>query len=113
MLHLSGNRDYRYTIYSALIVSILTQEKDPWNINYSVLPITFYGIIGFLLRIYHIKDQIIIYNWNYLCKGLVLTLIGIHFFLKGLDEFDDYLRFNHGMWHLLGGMASFYGFQSV
>ena len=96
-----------------MIVGLISQEKDPWNINYSVFPIVFYGVIGFLLRIYNINKHRVIYNWSYLGKSLALTTVGVHFFAKGLDEFDDYLRFNHSVWHLFIGVSSWYGFQST
>ena len=37
--------------------------------------------------------------------------IGIIFFSRALDEFKDYLRINHGIWHLLIGLSSFNTWQ--
>jgi predicted membrane channel-forming protein YqfA (hemolysin III family) len=36
--------------------------------------------------------------------GGVFAVIGFYFFVTGLDENNDYLRINHGMWHLTAGV---------
>ena len=113
LLYLSGSIGHRSVVYSTLIVSLIAQEKDPWNINYSVVPIVFYGAVGVMLRVMDMNKTKVQYNWEMLGKSSFLTLIGVYFFMKGLNEFDDYLRFNHGMWHMLAGIASWYGFQST
>jgi hypothetical protein len=43
--------------------------------------------------------------------GLNLLIPAIYFFIKGLDDENDYLRINHGMWHLFIGIAFFYLYQ--
>ena len=70
-------------------------------------------MIGFGLKIYNYKESQAVYIWEKLWKCLLIGGIGIYFFIKGLNEYDDYLRFNHGMWHLCAGISSLYGFQSL
>jgi len=41
-------------------------------------------------------------------KGLMLMACGIVCFYFGLDEFWDYLRIFHGLWHLLVGLSSLF-----
>jgi len=42
VLHLSGNGHCRKAIYFTLIVSIITQEKDAWNVYYTFGPLVFF-----------------------------------------------------------------------
>lgn len=51
-------------------------------------------------------------NWGNLGKAAGLICVGAYFFVKGLDETQDYLRFHHGMWHMFLGAAVYYGFQA-
>jgi hypothetical protein len=44
-------------------------------------------------------------------RAILCVIIGVYCFYKGLDEFNDYLRFYHGMWHLAAGAFSFYFLQ--
>jgi len=46
----------------------------------------------------------------YLQRGLILFFIGIFAFYKGLDEYNDYLRIWHGIWHLAIGTSFFHLF---
>lgn len=41
--------------------------------------------------------------------GLGLLTVAFAFFARGLDEDNDYLRLNHGLWHLFSSLA-FYNF---
>jgi hypothetical protein len=40
--------------------------------------------------------------------GFILAVVAFYFFKQGLDEDNDYLRLNHGMWHLLIGLSSYF-----
>ena len=42
-----------------------------------------------------------------------MLAIGLLFFTKGLDEHTDYLRLNHGLWHLFLGWSSWYNYHSI
>jgi predicted membrane channel-forming protein YqfA (hemolysin III family) len=44
--------------------------------------------------------------------GLAFMAIALFFFVRGLDDDNDYLRFNHGLWHLFVGI-SFYFLYNV
>jgi predicted membrane channel-forming protein YqfA (hemolysin III family) len=43
-----------------------------------------------------------------LYKGLLLMIIGLYFFIKGLDDDNDYLKMNHGMWHVFSAIGMFH-----
>ena len=53
------------------------------------------------------------FNSYFLKRGGGMLLIAIFFFIRGLDENQDYLRINHGMWHCLAGTSSFFIWQSI
>jgi predicted membrane channel-forming protein YqfA (hemolysin III family) len=38
-----------------------------------------------------------------------ILLIAGQFFINGLNRKNDYLRINHGLWHLFAGVAHYYG----
>jgi hypothetical protein len=108
-LHVSGNGHVRKAIYLSLVISILTQEKDPWNINFTILPIIFFDILALVLRLWYWSSVKVKYDWRRLGMSLSILGIGSYFFYKGLNEHDDYLRFNHGIWHLMAAVSNYYG----
>ncbi len=40
--------------------------------------------------------------------GMFLFIPAVFFFARGLNRKNDYLRFGHGLWHLLCGFAFYY-----
>ena len=41
-------------------------------------------------------------------RGLIVLGVGLIFFYLGLDEFNDYLRIWHGIWHLHVSYSALY-----
>ncbi|KAM3139859.1 hypothetical protein pb186bvf_008101 [Paramecium bursaria] len=99
-----------YFCYFGLFITMLCQAKDPWNLYYTVGPIVFqallilYYVIQRGMRPKLVKRKLI--------KGSLILSVAILFFIKSQNEFDDYLRFHHGMWHVTIGFMSFYLWQS-
>lgn len=92
--------------YIALIVTLILQESDPWNILNTVSPIILYFL---LIPIFSIqRKRLPSYNRKMSRKGYVCLLAAIACFSLALDEFNDYLRFFHGCWHFFVGASSFY-----
>jgi hypothetical protein len=54
---------------------------------------------------------------KYVKRNMVLALVfltvGVIFYLDGLDDENDYLRFSHGMWHLCCSVFGWYVFEAV
>lgn len=49
------------------------------------------------------------YNFNRLFASIGILLMAGQFFINGLVEKNDYLRLNHGLWHMFVGIAHYYG----
>jgi predicted membrane channel-forming protein YqfA (hemolysin III family) len=111
-LYMTGNSDEAFLTYLTLIVAILAQEKDPWNIKYTVWPIVIFFVLGLAVNIIKCKG-IPRYNIWAVKRGTFYLLVGIFFFSRGLDEETDYLRVNHGLWHAFLGISSWYNFHSI
>ena len=111
ILHMTGNSHSRVLVYLALVVSILFQERYPWDLRFTIAPIVLFSLVACINRLLHWHQVKVVYNWPYCLKTGGLLAVGSYFFIKGLDEYDDYLRFNHGMWHLFSG-AIYYGLQA-
>ncbi len=95
--------------FSALILNMILQESDPWNLSYTVVPILVY-----FLMIYGVswcRDRKTVYKRKMHIYGVFTIIPGVICFYLGLDEFKDYLRFFHGCWHFFVGVSSFYIWQ--
>lgn len=108
-LHVTGSAHARKTMYLTIVISIITQEKDPWNLTFTIIPIAIFDILAIVLRVMYWNKIRVIYNWKRLAASLGILAAGGYFFIKGLDEYDDYLRINHGIWHLMAAISNYYG----
>jgi len=95
-----------------LMITLLCQEKAPWEIEYTAFPIALFGTL-WILTAFCFRPRKTIYIKKMLAKGVVCFAFAVFGFVKGLDEFEDYLRLHHGMWHFLCGIASFYVWQCI
>lgn len=96
--------------YIALIINLILQESDPWNILNTVVPILSYFALIHVLAWYRGRK----YNYNRKMHryGLIAMVPAVFCFYYGLDEFKDYLRFFHGCWHFFVGVSSFFIWQA-
>ncbi len=108
-IHLMDNRNAHvdFQLYlGAFTIALLAQFRAPWNILYTVVPI---GLaVTLMVGSVLIKRKTPKLNFKALFKALVLVLIAILCFSKGLDEDKDYLRIFHGLWHLNIFLACYY-----
>jgi hypothetical protein len=81
---MTGNGDEPLLAYLTLFVAIFAQEKDPWNLAYTVTPIVAFFVIGLANNIIKGKG-IPNYNTDAIKRGTLFMLIGIFFFSRGLD----------------------------
>jgi len=92
-------------------VVMIMQEKDPWNINYTLFPILFWVIVLFARFLF--ASQLPKFIWTRLRNTLCLLLLGAVLFVKGLDDKNDYLRIYHSFWHVFCGITSYMIFQVI
>jgi hypothetical protein len=83
--HLSGNGHCRKAIYSTIVISLLSQEKDPWNIYYSYAPAAFFEIQAIVLRVYYWNKVEVKYNFGRLFLSIGVLLMAGQFFINGLQ----------------------------
>ncbi|GAM23954.1 hypothetical protein SAMD00019534_071290, partial [Acytostelium subglobosum LB1] len=94
-----------------LVFTLYCQMRDPWNLLFTILPIL---LSVFLLVCTHIYKRRVP-EWlktRHFMYGVGTLLVAAFFFARGLDDENDYLRINHGIWHLLVGFAFWFIFQS-
>ncbi|KYQ89287.1 hypothetical protein DLAC_09947 [Tieghemostelium lacteum] len=97
--------------WTFLVFTLYCQEKAPWEVFYTILPI---GASFFLMILQHLYKRKVpewVYNREF-HYGLGLLAIAAVFFVRGLDDDNDYLRINHGIWHFFVGFAFYYIFLS-
>jgi predicted membrane channel-forming protein YqfA (hemolysin III family) len=65
-----------------------------------------------LVASYVIRRRIPRFNRNfYIAFGILI--IAMVFFVRGLDEDNDYLRLNHGLWHMSASLSAYFFFGCV
>jgi len=95
-----------------LFATLLFQERAPWVLGYTLYPIAIYLAMWLMIGCVTRKRKAK-YNKKMLVRGWGFMFLAVIAFIKGLDEYGDYLRFYHGMWHFIAGIASFYMWQST
>ncbi|CAD8133704.1 unnamed protein product [Paramecium octaurelia] len=96
--------------YFGLLVTMICQAKSPWDLNYTIGPILLQALICLLVILKRKRLPKLIKAK--LQKGFIVSLFAALFFTLSQDEFKDYLRFYHGMWHVCVGVFSFYMWQT-
>ncbi len=84
---------------------IFCQEKAPWQVLYTVLPILLIATYSFVQLWRTPARYRPRFNRKKLLGGLLFVLLGLIFFVRGLDDDNDYLKMNHGLWHSLAGIG--------
>jgi hypothetical protein len=90
--------------FAAIGVALLAQEKDPWNVTYTVVPVAAWISLPFIL--YGVSLQLPPWDWKECIYGFGLLAIAIPFFIMGLDDPNDPYRIYHGLWHVFSQLAS-------
>lgn len=89
------------------------QEKDPWNVGYTVAPCVLFAIVAIGIRYYLRKSRKVHYDRRNMMIALVPFCFGLGFFYLGLDDRNDYLRIFHGAWHICASIFGYYCLTSV
>ena len=105
------NKDLNYKTkknYIFFFFLLFIQQRGPWELINTVLPIVLDFLYAFILIFKYGKPN---YNKSTLQKACLFMLIALIFFYKGLDDLNDYLRIWHALWHFFVGITSFYFMQ--
>lgn len=97
--------------YLFLCLTILLQEKSPWNLNFTLGPIALSLLLWFGKRFVVDGGSFAPCHPQYLKRALGWHFIGALCFYKGLDEHTDPYRMFHGGWHMFTGIAGYYDWQ--
>ena len=114
-IYLSGVKDpvrEGYMKYGTMLVTLLSQERDPWNLTYTMAPVLLFSAIPLSTHA-AIHRRVPAYDWKNFTAGFGLLAVALPFFVAGLDDDNDPFRFYHGMWHVLAGVASLYLWRIV
>lgn len=95
--------------YTAIIINLILQESDPWNLMATLVPILGYFLL--IPIVSWMRGRSPVYNKKMHRLGNLFMIPGFTCFYFGLNEFKDYLRFFHGCWHFFVGVSSFFIWQ--
>ena len=112
IMNLSDIRDerlYQKLSYSFLFLVIFLQELDPWNLNTMLVPI--FLCFAICITIKFCQRRLPTFNTNVFFKALALLFASMYLFFKAIDDHADYLRFYHGIWHIVISTCLFYAYQ--
>ena len=115
ILHVTGAvtpKDHSI-LWSSLIISIIIQETDPWNVTYTILPCIWAAFLAVVLRLCFRRSTKVIYNRNRMTIGVICLVVGLAFFWIGLDDSNDYLRIGHGLWHVFASLFGYYCIDGI
>lgn len=115
ILHACGSirPDDELLKWAAFLFAIVIQEKDPWNVAYTVIPCVIFFVIGVGIRWQFRKSRKVQYDHKNVPFAIVPFVIGLFFFYLGLDDPNDYLRMFHWIWHVCASTFAYYCFISV
>lgn len=104
-----------------VLFAVIVQVPHPWDLQYTLGPITLFSLVpvvsliykflfstpqqaSLLVRLHHVFVANFVPREVVVGGGTLMT--ALFFFYLGLDEKNDPYRMYHGMWHVLGGLAS-------
>lgn len=101
-----------------LLLIIIVQFADPWNLTNTIFPILLALIITvysfFSKKLINLRDKVSIINKNnemnnnYKNRGKIVFALAFICFIIGINEHYDYLRIFHSLWHILIGYSTYY-----
>ena len=96
--------------YTGFFITLILQSRDPWDLTNTFIPILIFLLLFIWARNFRRIEARS--NKRMIRLGIFIMFLGFCSFCKGLDEFKDYLRFYHGLWHFFVGISTFYLWQS-
>ncbi|KAN0011855.1 hypothetical protein ACTFIU_007426 [Dictyostelium citrinum] len=97
--------------WTFLVMTLYCQERAPWQIEFTIIPI----VSALILLIIRHSLRRKIPDWiktKFFLYGFGFFGVAAFFFARGLDDNNDYLRINHGIWHFFIGISFYFIFLS-
>ena len=94
----------------ALFFTMIVQANHPWKLENTYVPILVFVFIFLVLLGLGRRPR---FSSYYVKRGLACLAVAVCCFVKGLDDYSDYLRIYHGLWHCFIGFGSFFLWQSI
>ena len=95
----------RFLRWFGLAHCFVCQEKAPWVEFYTYLPILVILVIALIKWRWNPAKYRPRFNFVRVFTSIACTLIGVGFFVIGLDDKNDYLRIYHGLWHVFVSLS--------
>ena len=105
----SSNTDTQLNLIG-LFITMIMQANHPWKLENTTTPILIFVGVLCLKLVFVRKSRL---NKYYFGRGVSIMTFAVYFFIRGLDDKNDFLRLNHGLWHCCCGLSSFYLWQSI
>lgn len=87
--------------WSAVFITLVFQERNPWDLNNTIYPLVPYALLFFAVLLLRPPP---LYRRAF-GVGVLCMLPAALCFLRGLDDRRDYLRLWHGLWHVCVNVA--------
>lgn len=113
-LYLCGFRDTRVESlikFFGFGIVLVLQESGPWVLSNTIIPVVLFACLPVVKFV--IFRSIPTFHRRNLAIGGSMLGIAMVFFVLGLDDHNDYMRWKHGIWHFLAGISSIWMWQSV
>ncbi|KPI83285.1 hypothetical protein ABL78_7682 [Leptomonas seymouri] len=101
-----------YTQSAVLFMVIILQEAAPWDIGYTLAPVSVCVFVPIVSHLWNPRRRQGIFPRR-LIIGLAACVIGAMFFAFGLDDQNDPFRVFHGLFHVFIGIGVFFFFYSI
>ena len=96
---------------ATFFVTLVLQEKDPWNEWYTIGPVLGFAVMPITAAAWRWRTPP--FNWLEVMFGFGLLTVALPFFVWGLDDQNDPFRVYHAIWHVAGGYGSYRLWQVV
>eukprot|EP00386_Alphamonas_edax_P012234 GDKI01038287.1.p1 GENE.GDKI01038287.1~~GDKI01038287.1.p1 ORF type:complete len:261 (-),score=35.41 GDKI01038287.1:336-1118(-) len=89
-------------------VIVIAQIMKPWDVRYTIGPLLAAALFSLCHFIYLArKDKRPKFDTWQSVMALLSLCGAIFFFIRGLDDHNDWLRLNHGMWHVFVSLFAY------
>ena len=92
--------------------TIVCQEAGPWDLKFTIIPLLTSALVSLAVFLFTPPHSRPTFAATEVKVGLAIVAVAAFFFSRGLDEDNDWIRLNHGLWHFFIALA-FYTLASA